>query len=62
MKLSKLRALTSSLLLISFAIAIVAYFSTEQGSMAYTVSTIVVILLFCVALCFIFIWGRCPHC
>ena len=62
MKLAKARILTLALLLAALAIAVAANFLTAEGSAEYTISLIVVLLLFVAGLAVAFFWGRCPHC
>ena len=62
MKLAKVRILTVSLLLAGLAIAVAANFLTEEGSASYTMSLVLVLLLFAAGLGAALLWGRCPHC
>ncbi len=62
MKLAKVRILTLALLLAGLAIAVAANFMTREGSTEYTLSLILVLLLFAGGLVSAFLWGRCPNC
>ena len=62
MKLAKVRILTLSLLLAGLAIAVAASFLTTEGSPEYTLSLVLVLVLFAAGLLAAFCWGRCPHC
>lgn len=62
MKLAKARILTLSLLLAGLAIAVAAGFLTTEGTMEYTMSLILVLLLFAAGIAVAFFFGRCPNC
>jgi hypothetical protein len=62
MKLAKVRILSLSMLLAGLAIAVAANFLTREGSTEYTMSLILVLLLFIGGLAVAFLWGRCPNC
>jgi len=62
MKFSSAKAVSMGLLIAAFTIGISALFLFEEGSSAYTGSTIMILALFVAALLVMFIWGRCPYC
>ena len=62
MKLAKVRILSLSMLLAGLAIAVAANFLTREGSTEYTMSLILVLLLFIGGLAVAFLWGCCPNC
>ena len=62
MKLAKVRILSLSLLLAGLTIAVAAHFLTAEGSVEYTLSLSLVLVLFAAGLGAAILWGRCPNC
>lgn len=62
MKLGQAKTTSIILLLGALAIGVAANFITAEGSSGYTLSVILVVLMFIAGLACALIWGRCPNC